>query len=276
MTDIQTWLDAHGLGKYGAEFIAQDVTPDLLTDLSDAEDPEVPDAMRRAMGARPESAGSGPLFLADDSVGGIGAVIVVIAIVLVVADFVRGVIRRHNSDTALAAAAGRNAVLVLRAARFEASIRESSLSIGCLGSTIAFFGLVLVVFAVASVLAPGGQLASLTALSVVGVLVLSAWLFWWIRKRYPSPPASPMDRWAGRAVVGVILLVVVAFAVLALHEQSAPLSAEQEAWCLGPGAGYVDNAVGVLSIPRTWTSESAKDDPNFRKACGVAWDATHR
>src|SRR5436309_3095613 len=130
-----------------------------LTDLSDAEDPEVPDAMRRAMGARPESAGSGPLFLADDSVGGIGAVI---AIVLVVADFVRGVIRRHNSDTALAAAAGRNAVLVLRAARFEASIRESSLSIGCLGSTIAFFGLVLVVFAVASVLAPGGQLASLT------------------------------------------------------------------------------------------------------------------
>src|SRR5439155_13516666 len=246
------------------------------TDLSDAEDPEVPDAMRRAMGARPESAGSGPLFLADDSVGGIGAVIAVIAIVLVVADFVRGVIRRHNSDTALAAAAGRNAVLVLRAARFEASIRESSLSIGCLGSTIAFFGLVLVVFAVASVLAPGGQLASLTALSVVGVLVLSAWLFWWIRKRYPSPPASPMDRWAGRAVVGVILLVVVAFAVLAMHEQSAPLSAEQEAWCLGPGAGYVDNAVGVLSIPRTWTSESAQDDPYFRKACGVAWDATHR
>ncbi len=37
MTDIQTWLDAHGLGKYAAEFIAQDVTVDLLADLSDAD-----------------------------------------------------------------------------------------------------------------------------------------------------------------------------------------------------------------------------------------------
>lgn len=37
MTDIQTWLEAHGLGKYAGEFIAQDVTPDLLPDLSDAD-----------------------------------------------------------------------------------------------------------------------------------------------------------------------------------------------------------------------------------------------
>lgn len=37
MTDIQTWLDAHGLGKYAAEFIAQDVSVDLLPDLTDAD-----------------------------------------------------------------------------------------------------------------------------------------------------------------------------------------------------------------------------------------------
>ena len=37
MTDIQTWLDQRGLGKYAAEFIAQDVTPDLLPELSDAD-----------------------------------------------------------------------------------------------------------------------------------------------------------------------------------------------------------------------------------------------
>ena len=37
MTDIQTWLAAHGLGKYAGEFVAQDVTPDLLPELSDAD-----------------------------------------------------------------------------------------------------------------------------------------------------------------------------------------------------------------------------------------------
>ncbi len=37
MTDIQSWLAAHGLGKYAAEFLAQDISPDLLPDLTDAE-----------------------------------------------------------------------------------------------------------------------------------------------------------------------------------------------------------------------------------------------
>ncbi len=37
MTDIRTWLNAHGLGKYAGEFVAQDITPDLLPDLSDAD-----------------------------------------------------------------------------------------------------------------------------------------------------------------------------------------------------------------------------------------------
>jgi class 3 adenylate cyclase/tetratricopeptide (TPR) repeat protein len=37
MSDIQTWLEKNGLGKYAAEFIAQDVTPDLLPELSDAD-----------------------------------------------------------------------------------------------------------------------------------------------------------------------------------------------------------------------------------------------
>lgn len=37
MTDIQTWLSEHGLGKYTAEFVAQDISPDLLPDLTDAD-----------------------------------------------------------------------------------------------------------------------------------------------------------------------------------------------------------------------------------------------
>ncbi len=37
MTDIQTWLASHGLEKYAAEFLAQDVTVDLLPDLLDAD-----------------------------------------------------------------------------------------------------------------------------------------------------------------------------------------------------------------------------------------------
>lgn len=35
MTDIQTWLESHGMGKYAAEFLAQDITVDLLPDLAD-------------------------------------------------------------------------------------------------------------------------------------------------------------------------------------------------------------------------------------------------
>ena len=35
--DIQLWLERHGLGKYAAEFMAQDVTPDLLVELSEAD-----------------------------------------------------------------------------------------------------------------------------------------------------------------------------------------------------------------------------------------------
>ncbi len=37
MTDIQTWLDRQGLGKYAGQFIAQDVSVDLLPELSDAD-----------------------------------------------------------------------------------------------------------------------------------------------------------------------------------------------------------------------------------------------
>jgi len=37
MTDIQAWLDAIDMGKYAAEFVAQDVSVDLLADLSDAD-----------------------------------------------------------------------------------------------------------------------------------------------------------------------------------------------------------------------------------------------
>ncbi len=37
MTDITTWLDAHGMGKYAAQFVAQDITVDLLPDLHDAD-----------------------------------------------------------------------------------------------------------------------------------------------------------------------------------------------------------------------------------------------
>ncbi|MEO7941578.1 MAG: adenylate/guanylate cyclase domain-containing protein, partial [Burkholderiaceae bacterium] len=37
MTDITTWLETHGMGKYTPEFVAQDVSLDLLPDLLDAD-----------------------------------------------------------------------------------------------------------------------------------------------------------------------------------------------------------------------------------------------
>lgn len=37
MTDIQTWLEAHGLGKYAQAFVAQDIGVDVLSELSDAD-----------------------------------------------------------------------------------------------------------------------------------------------------------------------------------------------------------------------------------------------
>ncbi len=37
MTDIQTWLESHGLGKYAEAMLAQDISVDLLPDLTDAD-----------------------------------------------------------------------------------------------------------------------------------------------------------------------------------------------------------------------------------------------
>ena len=37
MTDIQTWLEAHGLSKYAQAFIAQDIGVDVLAELSEAD-----------------------------------------------------------------------------------------------------------------------------------------------------------------------------------------------------------------------------------------------
>jgi class 3 adenylate cyclase/tetratricopeptide (TPR) repeat protein len=37
MTGIQTWLEAHGLGKYAEAFVAQDISVDLLPDLSESD-----------------------------------------------------------------------------------------------------------------------------------------------------------------------------------------------------------------------------------------------
>ncbi len=37
MTDITTWLDTHGMGKYAPEFVAQDISVDLLPDLLDVD-----------------------------------------------------------------------------------------------------------------------------------------------------------------------------------------------------------------------------------------------
>ena len=37
MTDIRNWLESRGLGKYADAFVGQDITPDLLSDLSDAD-----------------------------------------------------------------------------------------------------------------------------------------------------------------------------------------------------------------------------------------------
>ncbi len=63
MTDIQTWLASHGLAKYAAEFIAQDVSVDLLVDLTDADLRELGvvslgdrKRLRKAAAPEPESA----------------------------------------------------------------------------------------------------------------------------------------------------------------------------------------------------------------------------
>ena len=37
MTDIQTWLEAHGLSKYAQAFVAQDIGVDVLPELSEAD-----------------------------------------------------------------------------------------------------------------------------------------------------------------------------------------------------------------------------------------------
>ncbi len=245
-----------------------------LRDDSDPGIEELRDALRR------HDAGGGPGFesvpwIAGDA-GGFGALIGLIALIVVAFAVVGRAITRRNQDVKLRATGGANAVGLLRAARLEASVRSSSLSIGCLASIVVGFVGVALLTSVGAWLASLGTgllpLAILLDLIPFGIAFVA---FRWVRRRFPSPPQIRAHRWLGRALVGVIALLVVAFAILAFGQQSSPITAEQEAWCLESGSGYVDNAVRALSISRTWTSGSPGEDPNFTKACRVAWDAAH-
>jgi hypothetical protein len=243
-----------------------------LSEPTEADDAELWPAMRDAMVARPRSPGLP--YLPRGGGGAVEAIPVLIDVIAYVVQVVSRVISRRAADRTLDAAAGQGAVRVLHAARTEAFRRESSLSIGCVGAAAVFFLLLLLIVNVASFLANGRQLPWAGGAGFAGALVLSALVFRSIRKRYPSPPQSRFDRWGGRAVLGVLVLLAATIVVPAQGPSALP--DEEVAWCLGSGTGYVDNAVRVLEIPRTWTLDSPNADPNFRKACGLAWDATHQ
>ena len=153
------------------------------------------------------------------------------------------------------------------------SIRRSTLELGCL-ATIGWFG---------GALVAGAAIESLIGLRFGGVAVLaslavavagSIWTFRALRRRYPPPPQTKVERWMARAF-GFGLLSVVVLGAWLLLSSSPSVTDEQTAWCLEAGSGYLDNAVRVLSIPRTWNAENARTDRQFAEACSTAWDATH-
>jgi hypothetical protein len=204
-----------------------------------------------------------------------------LAAILFVTDVVVAVsseLERRRAAAGITAASDPNASrAILESARREARRRSNSLALGCLGAILGGFGLVFVAVGLASFLVAAGA-PDWAAMLLFLLIPLGGWLpFFWIRRRYPSAPQTRFARIASRLVLLAGALLVGGFIVWVVGSIAAPppVTAEQAAWCLGPGSGYLDNAVGVIAVDPTWTDATAADDPNFRRACSLAWDATH-
>lgn len=238
-----------------------------LRSSADLDDPSVTEGLVRsveqARQLRPATAGEfGPPPLA--------AVASVLVLLDLAGSIIAGVkqLRQARRDPA-------NLDTIVAAASIEERRRESSLSLGCFAAVGISIGALVAGFGLAALLNLNPAVTgAVDTMALVGALVAGLAAMWAIRRRYPSPPQTRMDRLGGR----LVLLIVVLAAALAVYEIARgpdPLRPEQARWCLEEGAGYVDNAVRVLSIDVTWTATSAADDPNFRRACSTAWTATH-
>jgi hypothetical protein len=183
-----------------------------LRDESDAVVAELHEALRRPFAGPGGPSLEGVPWVVGESVGGFAAMIGLIAIVVAIIGAIGGAIRRRREDAALRSTGGGASVQVLRAARFEASIRGSSLSIGCLGSIVvgiaSFFLVALVASWLVSVSDGLVPLAILIDLVPFGLAFV---VFRWIRRRYPSPPRPSYVGWK---LVVAIVAIGVAIALL--------------------------------------------------------------
>jgi len=183
-----------------------------LRDESDAVVAELHEALRRPFAGPGGPSLEGVPWVVGESVGGFAAMIGLFAIVVAIIGAIGGAIRRRREDAALRSTGGGASVQVLRAARFEASIRGSSLSIGCLGSIVvgiaSFFLVALVASWLVSVSDGLVPLAILIDLVPFGLAFV---VFRWIRRRYPSPPRPSYVGWK---LVVAIVAIGVAIALL--------------------------------------------------------------
>jgi len=183
-----------------------------LRDHSDAGISELRDALRRAFAGRGGPGLESVPWVVGESAGSFAAVIGLIALVVIMMGAIGGAIRRRREDVALRATGGGASVQVLRAARFEASIRESSLSIGCLGSIVVWIAsLLLLAYAAAWLASLSDGLVPLVVLIDLVPFGLAFVVFRWIRRRYPSPPRPSYVGWK---LVVAILAIGVAIALL--------------------------------------------------------------
>jgi hypothetical protein len=189
-----------------------------LRDQSDAGIAELRGALGRAFAGRGGPGLESVPWVVGEPAGSFAAVIGLIALVLMAISAIDGAIRRRREDVALRATGGGASVQVLRAARFEASIRESSLSIGCLGSIVvgiaSFYLLALVAAWLVSVSDGLVPLATLIGLVPFGLAFV---VFRWIRRRYPSPPRPSYVGWKlVVAIVGIGVAIALLFFMMAL------------------------------------------------------------
>lgn len=244
-----------------------------VADVAALDEPQFVEALATAVELAPTWSDDGGVWFGGYGGGGLGALLFVADVVTTVASEMS----RRRADVAVTRTSDPDASrAILEAARGAARRRSYSLALGCFGAVMAGFALTFVALGIASVLATAGGPSWVTMLLLL-LVPLGAWAaFRWMRGRYPPAPKGAIERLGCRllAILAALVIGFYAVAMLASVVAPGPVTAEQAAWCLGPGSGYVDNAVGVLSVDRTWTDETAPDDPNFRRACSLAWDAT--
>ena len=177
---------------------------------AELDDPAFGDVLRAAI-ERGTAAGSSVGTLLDSGAGWtpLDAAIALVGAVVGIASWVG---RTRREARAADTPEARAALATLNAARWEAHLRTNSLTIGCIGAIVAGCAAIFIVAAIGAWLVGVGVSPVIVTIAWLLTLLIPWLVFQRYRRRYPSAPQRPFERFVGialKVIVGLILLGIV-------------------------------------------------------------------